>query len=425
MSIKNILYITYDGLTDPLGQSQVLPYILKLSDQFDLHYTIVSFEKPDRYLSHKDRILELIRNKRINWVPLKYHRNPPILSKIIDLYLLRRKVIQICKNKGFHMVHARSYQAAQMGVLLKKRYNIPYLFDMRGYWIEERIEGGIWNMKNPFYLFLARYYKQKEQTFLKSAEHIISLTEASKSELLKRNLNLPPISVIPCSVDSELFDLENEMNKPLIRKSLNINSESIVLGYLGSLGTWYLLNEMLLLFLKISEKYKEAIFLFLTPEPEDVVYQYSDKLKIPRENLRILFVPRQEIPVYLSIINIGVCFIKPTFSKLASSPTKLGEMLVSGIPVIANDIGDVPSIINDNNGFLIRSFNDHSFTEALKKLESLLNSNSIKIRHNSLEYFDISHAIDSYKQAYENILDTKLLPRNSMPSDTKYTEKKV
>lgn len=45
--MKNILYISYDGMTDPLGQSQVLPYIINLNKE-NYNFHLVSFEKPDR-----------------------------------------------------------------------------------------------------------------------------------------------------------------------------------------------------------------------------------------------------------------------------------------------------------------------------------------------------------------------------------------
>ena len=40
-----------------------------------------------------------------------------------------------------------------------------------------------------------------------------------------------------------------------------------------------------------------------------------------------------------------LCFILPAFSKRASAPTKLGEMLGCGLPVVANPIGDVAQIL--------------------------------------------------------------------------------
>ena len=39
----NILYLSYDGMTDPLGQSQVLPYLAGLSKK-GFRFHLISFE---------------------------------------------------------------------------------------------------------------------------------------------------------------------------------------------------------------------------------------------------------------------------------------------------------------------------------------------------------------------------------------------
>ena len=43
-----ILYITYDGLLDPLGSSQILPYIYGIKEFSDSIF-IISFEKSEKY----------------------------------------------------------------------------------------------------------------------------------------------------------------------------------------------------------------------------------------------------------------------------------------------------------------------------------------------------------------------------------------
>ena len=65
---KNILYLTYDGLTDPLGRSQVLPYIIGLSKDKNLIFTIISFEKNKNFLSQKSTIESILNLNEINWI---------------------------------------------------------------------------------------------------------------------------------------------------------------------------------------------------------------------------------------------------------------------------------------------------------------------------------------------------------------------
>ena len=86
MSENNrIAYLSHDGLTDPLGQSQILPYILGLEEK-GYTFTIFSFEKPEVFQSNKEVIDGLITGKKIRWVPLPYHRKPAVLATLLDLY---------------------------------------------------------------------------------------------------------------------------------------------------------------------------------------------------------------------------------------------------------------------------------------------------------------------------------------------------
>ena len=52
---KRVLYISYDGMTDPLGQSQVIPYLQGLTGK-GYHFSLVSFEKKNRFKEKGNQI---------------------------------------------------------------------------------------------------------------------------------------------------------------------------------------------------------------------------------------------------------------------------------------------------------------------------------------------------------------------------------
>ena len=55
LDLTHVLYISYDGMTDPLGQSQVLPYLSGLSKEgFKFH--LISFEKEEKFKNHREHI---------------------------------------------------------------------------------------------------------------------------------------------------------------------------------------------------------------------------------------------------------------------------------------------------------------------------------------------------------------------------------
>jgi hypothetical protein len=75
--MKRVLYISYDGMTDPLGQSQVLPYLSALASQ-GYKFTIVSFEKSNASKKRKDIILRITAAAAICWKPLLFSKKPSL-----------------------------------------------------------------------------------------------------------------------------------------------------------------------------------------------------------------------------------------------------------------------------------------------------------------------------------------------------------
>src|SRR5215212_2224223 len=94
---KKILFISYDGLTDPLGQSQIIPYLAGLT-KYNYDFTILSCDKPVLYKKNKEYVEKLISPYPIKWVSIPYHKNPPVLSSMFDLYLLKKKAKELYKT---------------------------------------------------------------------------------------------------------------------------------------------------------------------------------------------------------------------------------------------------------------------------------------------------------------------------------------
>lgn len=266
----SVLYLSYDGLTDPLGQSQILPYLCGLSAR-GFSITIVSFEKPDRFTAGEAAIASLCKANGLHWVPLVYHRRPPVFSTLYDLFSLRRVVRQLHKKHRFSIVHCRSYITALTGLWLKEQYGVKFIFDMRGFWADERVEGGLWNLKNPLFRKIYNFFKGREQAFIRAADAVVVLTEAARNEILSWGFN-DNITVIPCCVDLDLFDAGkfNDRDRRVVRDELGIHAGDFVFLYLGSLGTWYLYDDMVAFFRRFKSAHPRSKFLFLTPDAGQV-----------------------------------------------------------------------------------------------------------------------------------------------------------
>ncbi|MFT7233075.1 MAG: glycosyltransferase involved in cell wall biosynthesis [Cyclobacteriaceae bacterium] len=400
MAKPPILYLSYDGLTDQLGQSQVLPYILGLCEMgYSFH--IVSFEKPEKYRENRDTIHQIIYDRPIVWHPLIYHKKPPLLSTLFDLIRMQRKALWLVKSQNIGLIHCRSYLAGLTGLKLKRKLNVKFLFDIRGFWADERIDGGIWSITHPVYRRVYNYFKKQEIRMMQEADHIISLTQAGQKEIVSGNLfrgkvaGIPAdkITVIPCAVDLKLFDPTkiSAEDRDVLRESLGLERARHILVYLGSIGTWYLLKEMLLYFKQFAKESPGSYFLFVTKDDPIVIWSKVKELGLESSQIIISSASRKEVPLYLSIASLGIFFIKPSYSKKASSATKMGEMLAMGLPIITNDIGDIRYIKNPQ--ISIVDF------ETLKIDKDTTTGENI-----GLEYFELANGVASYEIVYSNLL---------------------
>lgn len=390
---KHILYLSYDGLTDPLGQSQVLPYLIGLAKQYDYHYSIVSAEKIDNFQDKKHLIDEQIKNLPISWQPIIYTKKPPVISTLWDLWKIRKKAKKILQKKPFQLIHARSYLSALIALDLKRKYQIPFLFDMRGFWADERIDGGLWSLQNPLYRKIYNFFKRKEREFLQEATHTISLTHKAKQEIQQwQNFEKTPIQVIPCCVDTEIFCQHTQTPK----------NKALTMSYLGSIGTWYLLEEMLMFYKILLKNYPEAIFSFITTESPDFILQKAQQLGLPLAQIQIRKANREQVPLFLAESHFSIFFIKDAYSKKASSATKMAEILAMGIPVVTNNIGDHEFLAEKYNfGKMLHTLDTQSMQAAVEQIPQMLQISPLSLRNIAEEYFSLQKGIDLYRKVYE------------------------
>lgn len=396
-------------MTDVLGQSQVIPYLIGLSKKGH-SFTIVSCEKKDRFTKHKTEIQNLLSQHNIFWLPVSYSTLPSVFSKQKNLLLIKQKVKELCKTSMPDVIHCRSYMAALIGLEIKKKYGVKFIFDMRGFWADERIDGGIWNMKNALHKRIYNYFKKKEIEFLQYADHTISLTQNAKDELLKWDPikgNNIPIQVIPCCVDLDLFSantISSEAQQDL-KKQLHIHPADFIISYLGSIGTWYMLDEMLDFFKILLLQKPTAKFFFITADDKQEIFKKAENRGIPSERIIIQSAKRKEVPLFLNLSQIAVYFIKPAYSKKASSPTKTGEIMAMGIPIITNTgIGDSDKLITSSGcGTIIQEFSNDEYNRVIQQIDVLLNVEKTKIRDQAQKHFSLENGVELYNKIYKKL----------------------
>jgi glycosyltransferase involved in cell wall biosynthesis len=411
--MHRILYISYDGMTDPLGQSQVIPYLIGLS-KFGYEFHILSAEKPDAYAQHQNEIADLLAQHQIYWHPVEYTKNPPLVSTMRDIRKMKYLANKLHQQYHFSMTHCRSYISAFVGMMLKKTHQVPFLFDMRGFYADERVDGGLWKQSNPVFKAVYKYFKRKERHFFNGCDHLISLTENGKETIDALNfksLEIDDITVIPCCADLAHFNPERVIDEQIqsFRKKFNLRESDFVLTYLGSIGTWYMPEEMLDFFAELLKSKPQSKFLIITKDNTDLMKAQAEKKQIPQEKIVFTSASRDEVPIFLKLTSISVFFIKPVFSKKASSPTKLAELLAMGVPVVCNgNVGDIDRIVEANKaGLVLHDFNPETYREIINQLPELLQTDPSHLRQVSNELFSLKEGVSRYLKVYQKLIQPK------------------
>jgi glycosyltransferase involved in cell wall biosynthesis len=396
------LYISYDGMLEPLGQSQVYQYLAKLALDSALDITLISYEKPLDWANSKLRnaIQDKMKSANIHWIPLTYHKRPSAIATAFDIFhgfavagSLQMK--GLATGKPFRLVHARSYVASVIALMLLKIFKIPYIFDMRGFWPDERVDAGLWSKTSSIY----KIAKNFERRFLLSANTVVSLTQTAVDEMK----TFPYLAqektrfvVIPTCANLNLFRPKGDGSHPF------------TIGYVGTVGVWYEFGDVVECFKLILDEKPECRFLIINRGEHDFIWEKLKAAGIPQERVEIKSVDHTQVPFEMSRMNGTVFFIKPSYSKKASAPTKLGEFLGCGIPVLANSgVGDMDYIIEPEKvGVLLRSKDHAAKKKAVQELLPLCDDAQQRDRCVTAAHrlFSLETGSHRYREVYQSII---------------------
>ncbi|MEJ7618023.1 MAG: glycosyltransferase family 4 protein [Pyrinomonadaceae bacterium] len=405
------LYLCYFGLREPLVQTQVLPYLREIAKGgYEIYLLTFEPEFRSHWTDEEiDREKERLANQGIKWLSLPYHKRPSLPSTLYDIAAGARLAAKLVRQHKIEIIHARSHVAAAMGALAKKVSGGQLIFDIRGFMPEEYVDAGVWPAGGRLY----RLTKAAERRLFKSADAFVVLTEQARRMLFgdgaNRDARGRPIEVIPCCVDLCRFSWSSGASKQELKSELKLDGCRVIV-YVGALGGWYLTDEMAE-FLAAAHRQDAATFsLILTQSRPEMIARRLRSLGVAERDYMIRKVAPNEIPRYLRAADFALSFIKPCYSKRASSPTKIAEYLAAGLPVISNaGIGDLDEMIeSDRVGVIVREFNEAAYLSALTAVERLAQEAETAARcaESAAKRFDLEGVGgEAYRRLYRRLLE--------------------
>jgi len=409
--LMRTLYLCYFGLREPLVQTQVLPYLRELS-RGGIGVCLMTFEpewghswpEPER-----DEWRARLESEGIRWRALAYHKRPSLPATLYDIAAGALTAIRLIRRERVDVIHARGYVPAAMGALAKPWANpwakpgrrCKLIFDIRGFMAEEYVDAGVW----PEGGLLYRLTKAAEKKLLEAADGYVVLTEKARKILFpadpladpsnsrEAGVSARPVEVIPCCVDAERFRAFDAESRDGLRRELNLEGRRVIV-YVGALGGWYLTDEMAELMAVARHEDASTFSMVLTQSPPEMIIRRLNSLGMDQSDYLVKKVLPENVPRYLKAADFAVSLIKPCYSKMSSSPTKMAEYLASGLPVISNaGIGDLDELIGEDKvGVILDDLNRESYRRALEEMRRLLLEHGIaeRCRDSARNRFDLA-----------------------------------
>ena len=392
------LYLTRNGLLEPLGQSQVFAYLRGLARDYSI--TLITYEKDQDWA---DSIaVEQARAEcsalGIVWLPQRFRPTPrfvaPAASMVAMVWLVRREV----KTRGIRLLHARSYIPATVAMVVSRMMGVPFIFDMRALWPEELITAG--RVRRGSFLHRAIVFAERE--CLKRSAAVVSLTEAAVQYLkiaYPDELRRRRIVVIPTCADLRRFTPPDVAPKQPVHSCI---------GTL--LSGWFCINWLRGWIEAVAVKNPAAQFEVLTREDPVAIKAAVDPENQFAERLSIHAKRPGQMPESVRRHSVSVMFYAGgAVSELGRSPTRMAELLGSGVPLVVNEgVGDVAKVVLENRvGVVVKGNTPGYMAEAYDALRELMNDSGLarRCRATAQAVFSLQEGVARYRDLYESVLN--------------------
>jgi glycosyltransferase involved in cell wall biosynthesis len=372
--LPTLTYLSMDPLSSTVGSSQVLAYVEGLARR-GIDVDLVTFEHRVDF-DLRERLVDL----GVGWRPQSFGRHGPVGGL--------GRVLRACQSiRGAAMVHARSDMAAGSAMLAGID---RWVWDVRSLWVDQKVATGVVQAGS----LQERLMRRVERRAAVRCSAAITLTDSVIVELDRRygSVVSPKARVITTCTDLDRFQASTMPPMPL----------RVLLS--GTLNRYYDLQSMLDLVAELRRR-RPVEFIVASPGVTD----WEEELSAV-DAVRVSAKPHEMRDLLASChLGLSVCRDNAGVSLLAAMPTKIGEFLATGRPVVVNPgLVDAASLlVQEGCGVTYGQTSSTGPDEAVDRLEVLLADPLTPERCRSLaeSHFDLESGVDRLVCIYRSLCE--------------------
>jgi hypothetical protein len=402
----DVLYLTFDGVLQPLAFSQVVRVVAGLAAR-GLRYHLLSLERSGdlENVALVHAVEDMLQPAGVHWTHLADASMSTGRLAAQVLTRMTAKAATIVRRENIKLVHARGYHSALVALALKRILRVSYLFDARGYWIEERSGAGRWFSTSSTYAM----GKFVEQTLFRRADAIVTLTELQAADIASGLFGAPPrlLQVIPTCADYDAFHLrDSRPAKPEGDRTVPADIQrrlagKIVLGVVGALNDTYCVKKTLML-AKLATESSPLVHVLVLSAQQRAYEAELHAVRISPEKYTLASVEHARIPAWLQWMDWGLLLVPETAANRAKMPTKLAEFFATGVrPAFYGCNSDAARWVERaGSGLVLDSVEDEALREGARKMVDSAGelARLQKAREVTAPHFSLAAGLERYER---------------------------
>ena len=292
----------------------------------------------------------------------------PGLNELALINATERRLLEVARQVRPHLLHAHSPVLNAIPALrVGRRLGIPVVYEVRAFWEDAAVDHGTTQEGSLRY----RLTRWLETRALRQAQHVFTICEGLRNDIVGRGIAANRITVIPNAVDIAAFDPGGQPDN-VLKSKLGLDGARVV-GFIGSFYAYEGLSLLLDALPRLLQSTPDVKVLLVGGGPQDAALKaQAQQLGLSDKVVFTGRVPHGDVQRYYDLVDV---LAYPRLSMRLTelvTPLKPLEAMAQGRLMVASDVGGHRELIqNGENGMLFTAGSKDALADALASLMAM------------------------------------------------------
>jgi PEP-CTERM/exosortase A-associated glycosyltransferase len=331
--------------------------------------------------------------------------NWPVMGEWQLMRALEARIEEVANQIKPDIIHAHSPVLNAMPALsVGCKLEIPVVYEIRAFWEDAAVDHGTTREGSLRY----RLTRALETSAIRRANHVFTICEGLRADIVARGISASHVTVIPNAVDVETFQLAQPAD-PALQEKWGLKDRTVI-GFIGSFYAYEGLDLLVAALPDVIKAHPNACLLLVGGGPQEAALKAQvQSLGLTQHVIFTGRVPHAEVNRYYDLIDM---LAYPRHSMRLTelvTPLKPLEAMAQGHLFVASDVGGHKELIeHGKNGWLFKADDRAALSQAIVDMLAhperwpLMKANGREFVESVRNW---RNSVANYQAPYESILD--------------------